>query len=749
MDLLFLLKSAAVLSLFFIVYKTLLKHENFFETNRLYLFTGLLVSFIIPLIQITNIEWIEAPKAQAAISVLPSITDHHTAVPVAEIPQEDFSVDWLQLLTVVYVVGVVFFALRFIMLLFSVRQQIRNGSTTEENGIQFINNSKNKSPFSFFNYIIYNKEQFSHQELETILTHEKAHCKQWHSIDIVLAQFTSIVLWFNPLVWKYQKAIQDNLEFLADQSTVNQNINTKDYQYLLIKTSVSSAQYCAITHHFNQSLIKKRIQMLNKQTNSKSYWKTLSILPALIVFIYSCNQKTETKFREVANKENEFTNIDSKEKYRDHLEQANDSVEINATKKSILNYLNIKPEPKTITQQNLNDWKDSKKYGLWIDGKKQENSVLKSYQPKDFSNFMVSIIHKNTIDYGKYTYHLNLETNSYFKERLRNWRPIIDRRSMTTFSAPILPRDLIRISSEYGMREHPILKKQKMHKGIDYLAPKGTPVYAASSGTIILSNKEGVYGNMINIKHSNGYETRYCHLHHMVVEKGDYVAIGQQIGTVGNTGAASGPHLHLEVLKDGKHVDPNIVIPSNTENNYPFILRKETSLKKLTSLEKKFNTLYDNKIQFSDIKYKDNQLISFTFSTKFKGKNKFTKCFSIKEENEMPIKNIAFTYISKEEEFTVVEQNGLQAHITAKRIICMPTNKNTSKEIMEKNPVSVVNDKVYTQKDLEKMNVDRIYTEESIEHLSPKEAVEKYGGIAKDDALIYHGKSKFIKKSKL
>ena len=300
MDLLFILKSAALVSLFFIIYKALLKNENFFKVNRLYLFSGLLLSFIIPLIQITNIEWIEASKVEPVATVLPSIIDNHTEIPVAEVPQENFSIDWLQILAIVYVIGALFFTIRFLIQLFSVRQQIRNGATTQENGIQFINNSKNKSPFSFFNYIVFNKEQFSHQELETILTHEKAHCKQWHSIDIVLAQLTSIVLWFNPLVWKYQKAIQDNLEFLADQSTVNQNINTKDYQYLLVKTSVSTEQYCSITHHFNQSLIKKRIQMLNKKTNSKSYWKTLIILPVLIVFIYSCNQKTETKIKEVA-----------------------------------------------------------------------------------------------------------------------------------------------------------------------------------------------------------------------------------------------------------------------------------------------------------------------------------------------------------------------------------------------------------------------------------------------------------------
>jgi murein DD-endopeptidase MepM/ murein hydrolase activator NlpD len=113
------------------------------------------------------------------------------------------------------------------------------------------------------------------------------------------------------------------------------------------------------------------------------------------------------------------------------------------------------------------------------------------------------------------------------------------------------------ITSEYGVtRMHPVLKTKKIHTGIDIKAPEGTPVIATADGTITLAEMKGDWGNLIIMKHSDGYETRYAHLHGFNVAAGDEVAAGQVIGYVGNTGKSMGDHLHYEVWQNGKKKNP-------------------------------------------------------------------------------------------------------------------------------------------------------------------------------------------------
>ena len=116
-----------------------------------------------------------------------------------------------------------------------------------------------------------------------------------------------------------------------------------------------------------------------------------------------------------------------------------------------------------------------------------------------------------------------------------------------------------RISSKFGMRKHPILKYSKMHKGIDFAARTGTPIYAAGDGVVNFKGRKGGYGNYIRIKHNGTYQTAYAHLHKFAkgMRNGKRVKQGQVIGYVGSTGRSTGPHLHYEILKHGKHINPN------------------------------------------------------------------------------------------------------------------------------------------------------------------------------------------------
>ena len=113
-----------------------------------------------------------------------------------------------------------------------------------------------------------------------------------------------------------------------------------------------------------------------------------------------------------------------------------------------------------------------------------------------------------------------------------------------------------RISSEFGMRTHPVHGDQRMHAGIDIAAPNGTPVSSTADGVVQFAGEKGGYGNMVILDHGNGLETRYAHLSSLSVKVGDVVADGDSVGKVGSTGTSTGNHLHYEVREDDKPVDP-------------------------------------------------------------------------------------------------------------------------------------------------------------------------------------------------
>jgi murein DD-endopeptidase MepM/ murein hydrolase activator NlpD len=144
----------------------------------------------------------------------------------------------------------------------------------------------------------------------------------------------------------------------------------------------------------------------------------------------------------------------------------------------------------------------------------------------------------------------------YYDENGENSRKFLMRR-------PVRGED-VRLTSGYGVRFHPLLNERKMHTGVDWAAPPGTPIMAAGSGVVEEAGRKGQYGNYIRIRHANGYQTTYGHMQRLGpgVEEGVKVRQGQIIGYVGSTGLSSGPHLHFEVLVNSRFVDPmSIQVP--------------------------------------------------------------------------------------------------------------------------------------------------------------------------------------------
>ncbi len=116
------------------------------------------------------------------------------------------------------------------------------------------------------------------------------------------------------------------------------------------------------------------------------------------------------------------------------------------------------------------------------------------------------------------------------------------------------------LSSSYGWRRHPISGRHSMHEGLDFAAPHGAPIYAASGGVVSAAGYQAGYGKTIEIEHGNGLMTRYAHASSLGVKAGDLVEKGQEIGKVGSTGRSTGPHLHFEVRMAGHPLDPKLFL---------------------------------------------------------------------------------------------------------------------------------------------------------------------------------------------
>lgn len=279
----YLLKSSGLMVAFFLAYHLLLRKETFFTANRWFLLTGLITSALLPLFFIKKIRYVERPKLTIDDMIALSsqtATKVSNAVPVKE------SIDWIQIAVISYGIVVAVLFVKILLNLFSVWKLVHGQKVQKEERYAIIDINKAVVPFSFFNYIVFNSRLYAAEELENIICHEKVHSKQKHSLDVLLAHFFTIIFWINPIVWWYKKAVIQNLEFIADHHAIQQIEDKKAYQKTLLK--VVSHQSCLpITNHFYQSLIKKRIVMLNKnQSHSSNSWKYAAVLPALIAFVF-------------------------------------------------------------------------------------------------------------------------------------------------------------------------------------------------------------------------------------------------------------------------------------------------------------------------------------------------------------------------------------------------------------------------------------------------------------------------------
>jgi murein DD-endopeptidase MepM/ murein hydrolase activator NlpD len=136
---------------------------------------------------------------------------------------------------------------------------------------------------------------------------------------------------------------------------------------------------------------------------------------------------------------------------------------------------------------------------------------------------------------------------------------------------PITNKGLSRLASGFGYRIHPIYKVKKMHWGIDFSAPRGTPIYATGDGKVSLAKKSYLktgYGNQVEIDHGYGFKTKYAHMQTLAVKRGEKIKRGQLIGYVGSSGGSTAPHVHYEIIKNGKKINPIQYIINVSDEEY-------------------------------------------------------------------------------------------------------------------------------------------------------------------------------------
>lgn len=302
--LIYIFKSCGLMAMFYIAYMLLLRKETFFTTNRWFLLSGLLTSILLPLFFIKKIILVEAPKVNLEELTSYSATTISTLkeAPVVE------TFDWVQFTWISYISIALLLVLKIVFSFFSLYKLLHKEQVIKKENFKLINLNKNIAPFSFFNYVVVNPNLYTEVELQSILLHEKIHSQQKHSIDVFITKLFCIVFWFNPIIWLYKKAILQNLEYIADQKATQQLEDKKSYQMALLK-AVTHQNCLSITNNFYQSLIKKRIVMLNtNQSHKRNSWKYALIIPMLLGFVFlfqvkviAQEKKVKVLYKEIAN----------------------------------------------------------------------------------------------------------------------------------------------------------------------------------------------------------------------------------------------------------------------------------------------------------------------------------------------------------------------------------------------------------------------------------------------------------------
>jgi len=309
--LIYILKSAVCLSLFYLFYRLLLSKETFHRFNRIALLGILFLSLLIPFIEVTTAHQTELSQTVLTVEQLLMMAEAMDPAEVTVAQPEELSISWVQVLLLFYLVGIIFFACRNLYSLSRLLLLIKSGKQERlEGGVRLIVLEREVAPFSWMRYIVISRKDLEEDGRE-ILIHEMAHIQNRHSIDLLVADICIFFQWFNPGIWLLKQELQNIHEYEADETVINEGIDAKDYQLLLIKKAVGTRLY-SMANSFNHSKLKKRITMMLKEKSSPwARLKYLYVLPvaAIAVTAFARPEVSETVEEISAVKVNDLTAI--------------------------------------------------------------------------------------------------------------------------------------------------------------------------------------------------------------------------------------------------------------------------------------------------------------------------------------------------------------------------------------------------------------------------------------------------------
>lgn len=289
------LKSGSIISISVLLYVAFLARDSFFQRNRIWLLSTLIVPWLMPLVAMP--VWLKSVLFNADQQAESSIMMYD--VPVTEVAHTtvEASFNWEMLGTVLYTLVSLFFLIRLLWGYLGIWRLKRTAKVTSYKGHKLVLLTEGGiNPFSFFRTIFMPAHLEREKYGRMILEHERNHCAQLHSIDISLAEWLLIVQWWNPFVWWLRKLIVQNHEYCVDNAMVQQTQEPQAYQYSLLNL-IQSNRRVQLVNNFNQSLTKKRIVMMNKKhTNRLVGWmKNFLLIPILGVALLAFTNPYKTK----------------------------------------------------------------------------------------------------------------------------------------------------------------------------------------------------------------------------------------------------------------------------------------------------------------------------------------------------------------------------------------------------------------------------------------------------------------------
>jgi hypothetical protein len=286
----YLVKAALMYLMCFVVYLLLFRKETFFFRNRIYLLISIILPAVIPLIRFsTGSALVGIIPGQGILRMISTgkIRPETGTLPFSQQVSENSSlpapIPLNSILIGLYLAGVLFFLVRMIRSYSGIIRLIIRSEHQRLSEMILVITAHQVSPFSLFRWLVIPEQKRTHPDLEKIISHERIHYHQWHSIDLMLSEILLVFQWFNPFVWMLKKKVVTNNEFFVDRRLLSVYPDVRSYQYALLASSVGERRI-SMVNSFNQGLIKNRIEMMNKKdTRSINRFKDLLIVPFIIM----------------------------------------------------------------------------------------------------------------------------------------------------------------------------------------------------------------------------------------------------------------------------------------------------------------------------------------------------------------------------------------------------------------------------------------------------------------------------------